>query len=80
MEAEYRGERATTIHEMIVVLEAFLSPVAVLAPALTKALQGGPMRVTTTATHPDIDSYRRCGEVWNVSRRHEGRDGGFSWR
>jgi hypothetical protein len=41
------------------------------------------MRVTTTAKHPDIDSYwrcERCGEVWNVSRRHEGRDGGFPWR
>jgi hypothetical protein len=40
MEAEYRAGRATTIHEMIVVLEAFLSPVAVLAPALTKAPSG----------------------------------------
>lgn len=38
--------------------------------------------VTTTAKHPDIDSYwrcERCGEVWNVSRRHERRDGGFRW-
>jgi hypothetical protein len=35
------------------------------------------MRVTTTAKHPDIDSHWRCGEVWNLSRRHERRDGGF---
>jgi hypothetical protein len=31
---------ALTIHEMIMVLEAFLSPAAVLAPALTKAFSG----------------------------------------
>jgi transposase-like protein len=46
-------------------------------PACTSA------SVTTTAKHPDIDSYWRCdqcGEVWNVSRRHKGRDGGLPWR
>lgn len=39
--------------------------------------------VTTTAKHPDIDSYWRCeqcGEVWNIGRRHEGRVGGNRWR
>ncbi len=38
------------------------------------------MRVTTTTKHPDIDSNWRCGEVWNVGRRHEGHNGGFPWR
>jgi transposase-like protein len=30
--------------------------------------------VTTTSKHPDVNSYWRCeqcGEVWNISRRHE---------
>ena len=31
--------------------------------------------VTTTAKVPDVSSYwrcERCGEVWNVGRRHDG--------
>ena len=39
--------------------------------------------VTTTAKHPDVDSYWRCegcGEVWNVGRRHERREAAFRWR
>jgi transposase-like protein len=37
--------------------------------------------VTTTAKHPDVDSYwrcERCGEVWNVSRRRDGLDRGVT--
>jgi transposase-like protein len=33
------------------------------------------LSVTTTAKHPDVDSYwrcERCGEVWNISRRGDG--------
>ena len=33
--------------------------------------------VTTTAKHPDLDSYWRCGEVWNIGRRRDGLDGGI---
>ena len=39
--------------------------------------------VTTTAKFPGVESYwrcKKCGEVWNVSRRDEGRNGGFRWR
>jgi hypothetical protein len=80
MEAEHRGGRATTIHEMIVV-SSFPESGGRLGPSPHQSIfRGGPMRVTTTAKHPDIDSHWRCGEVWNLSRRHEGRDGGFSWR
>jgi transposase-like protein len=39
--------------------------------------------VTTTAKHPDVDSYwrcERCGEVWNVGRRHDRPNGAVRWR
>jgi transposase-like protein len=39
--------------------------------------------VTTTAKHPDVDSYwrcERCGEVWNIRRRGDGlRRGSRRW-
>ena len=46
-------------------------------PACTSA------SVTTTAKHPDVDSYwrcERCGEVWNIGRRHDGPNGAVPWR
>lgn len=39
--------------------------------------------VTTTAKHPDVDSYwrcERCGEVWNIGRRQDGPIGAMPWR
>jgi transposase-like protein len=48
-----------------------------VCPACTSA------SVTTTAKRPDVESYwrcDRCGEIWNVSRRQVGRDGGSPWR
>jgi transposase-like protein len=39
--------------------------------------------VTTTAKHPDADSYwrcERCGEIWNVGRRHDERYGAAAGR
>jgi transposase-like protein len=37
----------------------------------------------TTAKHPDADSYwrcDRCGETWNIGRRHDGPNGVVPWR
>ena len=39
--------------------------------------------VTTTARHPNADTYwrcERCGEIWNVGRRADARAGTRSWR
>ncbi len=39
--------------------------------------------VTTTAKHPDADSYwrcERCGEIWNIGRRHSEPSGPVPWR
>jgi transposase-like protein len=39
--------------------------------------------VSTTAKHPDVNSYwrcERCGEIWNIGRRHDRPSGGFPWR
>jgi ribosomal protein L37AE/L43A len=39
--------------------------------------------VTTTKKHPDANSYwrcERCGEVWNVGRRHDRPSGAAAWR
>jgi len=41
------------------------------------------LSVTTTAKHPNDESYWRCeqcGEIWNVGRRHEARGGAGQWR
>jgi len=38
--------------------------------------------ITTTARHPDENSYWRCsgcGEVWNASRRHDEVKRGYRW-
>lgn len=38
--------------------------------------------ISTTAKTPDANSYwrcGRCGEVWNVSRRHDLRGGANRW-
>lgn len=39
--------------------------------------------VTTTAKNPDASSYwrcERCGEIWNVGRRHDRPGGYVPWR
>jgi transposase-like protein len=39
--------------------------------------------VTTTAKNPDVDSYwrcERCGEIWNIGRRHDRPRGAVPWR
>ena len=39
--------------------------------------------VTTTAKRPDADSYwrcERCGEVWNIGRRHAEPNRSVPWR
>jgi transposase-like protein len=39
--------------------------------------------VTTTAKHPDANSYWRCkgcGEVWNIGRRHDAPSRSIRWR
>lgn len=39
--------------------------------------------VTTTAKRPDVDSYwrcERCGEIWNIGRRHDRPSGSRMWR
>lgn len=41
------------------------------------------LSVTTTAKHPDANSYwrcERCGEIWNTGRRHEAPRGAVPWR
>ena len=41
------------------------------------------LAVTTTAKHPDVDSYwrcERCGEIWNIGRRDDGLTGATTWR
>ena len=51
------------------------------SPAACPACQSS--SVTTTAKRPDIDSYwrcERCGEVWNVGRRHDRPSWGGAWR
>lgn len=48
-----------------------------VCPACTSA------SVTTTKKNPDVNSYWRCeqcGEVWNISRRHEELGGRSRWR
>ena len=54
---------------------------AAKGPATCPACQSS--SVTTTAKRPDIDSYwrcERCGEVWNVGRRHDRPSWGGAWR
>jgi transposase-like protein len=39
--------------------------------------------VSTTAKHPDANSYwrcERCGEIWNIGRRHDRPNRGVTWR
>jgi len=39
--------------------------------------------VTTSAKHPDANSYwrcERCGEMWNVGRRYDGQRRPAAWR
>ena len=44
----------------------------------------GSSSVMTTSKNPDASSYwrcERCGEIWNVGRRHDvSRRGGGAWR
>jgi predicted Zn finger-like uncharacterized protein len=50
-------------------------------PAVCPACQS--VSIITTAKIPDATSYWRCtncGEIWNVSRRHEARPRVQKWR
>jgi hypothetical protein len=50
---------------------------AVTAPTACPACQSG--AITTTARHPDENTYWRCkgcGEIWNAARWAAGRTGG----
>ena len=51
------------------------------SPSVCPACQSS--SVTTAAKTPDADSYwrcQRCGEVWNVARRHGVNRGAGGWR
>jgi transposase-like protein len=52
-----------------------------ISPPVCPACQSA--SVTTAAKHPDVDSYwrcQRCGEIWNINRRHDRMNGRFPWR